>query len=287
MTEHLYQDFGRERVVNMPICESAMVGYATGLAIVGHRPIVEFQFADFAVDATTQITLNAGTYHFRSGAKVPIVLRFPCGGGLTFGSFHSQDLEALYLHIPGLKLIYPSTPQDAYDAMLAAYEDDNPVLIFEHKKLYRLLKAPVKFNPDYEKVWQPAQRRIGDFATIVTYGEMSLWTSEALDYLKEEYELECDLFDLRALAPLNLDRIRDSVSKTGRLVVVHESRRNAGFGAELVSRITEKQFFDLDAPPLRITSQDMPIPFAPELETDFRPDTNKILNALIDWIETD
>ena len=105
--------------------------------------------------------------------------------------------------------------------------------------------------------------------------------------MKEEYELECDLFDLRALAPLNLDRIRDSVSKTGRLVVVHERRRNAGFGAELVSRITEKQFFDLDAPPLRITSQDMPIPFAPELETDFRPDTNKILNALIDWIETD
>ncbi len=287
VTEHLHRDFGRERVVNMPICESAMVGYATGLAITGHRPIVEFQFADFAVDATTQITLNAGTYHFRSGAKVPIVLRFPCGGGLTFGSFHSQDLEALYLHLPGLKLIYPSTPQDAYDAMLAAYEDDNPVLIFEHKKLYRLLKAPVKFNPDYEKVWQPALRRKGDFATVVTYGEMTLWTSEALDYLKEEYELECDLFDLRALAPLNLDRIRDSVSKTGRLVVVHESRRNAGFGAELVSQITEKQFFDLEAPPLRIASQDMPIPFAPELEADFRPDTNKILNTLIDWIEPD
>ncbi len=287
VTGNLHKDFGRSRVLNTPICESATVGYATGLAITGHRPIVEFQFADFAVDATTQITLNAGTYHFRSGASVPMVMRFPCGGGLTFGSFHSQDLEALYLHIPGTKLIYPSTPQDAYDAMLAAYEDDNPVLIFEHKKLYRLLKAPVKYNPSFGEVWKPALRRSGDYATAVTYGEMTLWTNEALDYLSEEYELSCDLFDLRALAPLNLDAIRASVARTGRLVVVHESRRNVGFGAELIARITEEQFFDLEAPPLRIASKDMPVPFAPELEASFRPDKNIILNAMIDWIEAD
>ncbi len=287
VTEHLFEDFDRSRVLNMPICESAMVGYATGLAVTGHRPIVEFQFADFAMDATTQITLNAGSYHFRSGANAPLVLRFPCGGGLTFGSFHSQDLEALYLHIPGTKFLYPSTPQDAYDAMLAAYEDDNPVLLFEHKNLYRFLKAPVKFNPNYRDVWQPALRRQGDFATVVTYGEMTLWANEALEYLESEYEHPCDLFDLRALAPLNLDRIRESVSRTGRLVVIHESRRNGGFGAELVARITEEQFFDLEAPPLRIASQDMPVPFASELEADFRPSRNSILNAMINWIETD
>lgn len=287
VTKGLFQKYGRSRVLNTPICESAMVGYATGQAVNGHRPIVEFQFADFATDATTQITLNAGTYHFRSGAKAPLVFRFPCGGGLTFGSFHSQDLEALYLHIPGTKFLYPSTPQDAYDAMLAAYEDDNPVIFFEHKNLYNLLIAPVKFNPNYRDVWQPALRRQGDYATVVTYGEMTLWANKALEYLENEYEHSCDLFDLRALAPLNLDRIRESVSRTGRLVVIHESRRNVGFGAELVAQITEKQFFDLEAPPLRIASQNMPVPFAAELEADYRPNTDSILAAMIDWIESD
>ena len=285
VTKGLFEKHGRSRVLNTPICESAMVGYATGQAINGHRPIVEFQFADFATDATTQITLNMGTYHFRSGAKAPLVLRFPCGGGLTFGSFHSQDLEALYLHLPGTKLLYPSTPQDAFDAMLAAYEDDNPVLFFEHKNLYNLLKAPIRFNPNYKDVWRPALRRQGDFATVVTYGEMTLWANEAIEYLQSEYEVACDLFDLRALAPLDLSDIRQSVARTGRLVVIHESRRNVGFGAELVARITEEQFFDLEAPPLRIASQDMPVPFASELESAFRPDTQTILNAMIDWIE--
>ena len=285
ITEDLFGKYGRSRVLNTPICESATVGYATGLAVNGHRPIVEFQFADFATDATTQITLNAATYHFRSGVKVPLVLRFPCGGGLTFGSFDSQDLEALYTHIPGLKLIYPSTPQDAYNALLAAYEDDNPVCLFEHKKLYRLLKGPVKFDPNFRKVWEPALRRSGEFATIVTYGEMTIHANSAVDYLEKEYDRTFDLFDLRALAPLKLDAIRQSVAKTGRIIVIHESRRNVGFGAELVARITEGQFYDLEAPPLRIASQDMPIPFATELEEDYRPSSDSIVNAIVDWLE--
>jgi len=287
VTKNLFSKYGRTRVLNTPICESAMVGYATGLAVNGHRPIIEFQFADFAMDATTQITLNAGTYNFRSGANAPMVYRFPCGGGLTFGSFHSQDLEALYLHIPGTKFLYPSTPQDAYDAMLAAYEDDNPVIFFEHKNLYNLLKAPVSFNPNYRQIWQPALRRQGNYATVVTYGEMTLWTNDALQYLEKEYDLSCDLWDLRALNPLKLERIQESVSKTGRLVVVTESRRNVGFAAELITRIAESQFFDLKAPPLRITSQDMPVPFAQELEADYRPDTNSILAAMINWIDAE
>lgn len=287
VTEDLLERYGRARVLNTPICESATVGYATGLAVNGHRPIVEFQFADFATDATTQICLNAATYHFRSGAKAPLIFRFPCGGGLTFGSFHSQDLEVLYTHIPGLKFLYPSTPQDAYNALLAAYEDDNPVCIFEHKKLYRMLKAPVSFDPNYQSVWQPALRRSGEYATVVTYGEMTIPANEACQYLEKEYELTFDLFDLRCLAPLKLDAIQASVARTGRLVVITESRGKAGFSAELVSSIAEKNFYNMEAPPLRITSQDMPVPFASELEADYRPSKDSIVNRMVDWIEAE
>ncbi len=285
VTEGLFDEFGRTRVVNTPVAESATVGHATGLALNGHRPIVEFQFADFATDATTQIVLNAATYHFRSGAEVPLVLRFPCGGGLTFGSFHSQDLEALYLHMPGLKLLYPSTPQDAYNALLAAYEDNNPVLLFEHKKLYRHGKEDVAFDPDYLSIWHPRRIREGGDATFVTYGEMVWEADEAWQYLRDEYDFASDLFDLRALSPLDLDPIRESVRKTRRLIVLHEGRRNSGFGAELISRLTEELFFEMEAPPLRLASADMPVPFAPELEAVYRPSRDTIVAAVADWLE--
>lgn len=285
VTEGLYEEFGRGRVVNTPVAESATTGYAIGLALNGHRPILEFQFADFATDATTQIVLNAATYHFRSGAKVPLVLRLPCGGGLTFGSFHSQELETLFLHMPGLKAIYPSTPQDAYNALLAAYEDDNPVLIFEHKGLYRRLKQEVGFDPNYRSIWQPRQLLSGETATIVSYGEMLFEATGAAEYLKTEYDYSFDLFDLRALSPLNLDSIRESLRKTRRLVVIHEGRRNAGFGAEIVSRLTEELFFEMEAPPLRIASADIPVPFAPELEAAYRPSRDKIVEAIVSWTE--
>ena len=155
VTEGLYKDFGRTRVFNTPLAESACTGYAVGLALNGHRPIEEFQFADFVTEAMTQITLNAATFRFRSGAAVPLVLRLPCGGGLTLGSFHSQELESVLLALPGLKALYPSTPQDAFDAVLAAYEDNNPVILFEHKGLYRKVRTPVAWNPHYRDVWQP------------------------------------------------------------------------------------------------------------------------------------
>jgi len=285
VTEDLLEKFGRSRVLNTPLAESAMVGYATGLALNGHRPIVEFQFADFATEATTQILLNAGTYHFRSGAKVPLVLRFPCGGGLTFGSFHSQDLEAIYLHTPGLKLLYPSTPQDGYNAMFAAFEDDNPVLIFEHKRLYRLLKEDVAFDPDYRSVWHPRMVRVGSHGTIVSYGEMMHLAAEAADYLATEYEYTFDVIDLRALAPLDLEPVRASVARTHRLCVIHEGRLTCGFGAELVARITGEMFHELDAAPLRIASLDSPVPFAPELEAVYRPSRERVIEALINWFE--
>jgi len=284
VTQGLVADFGRPRVFSTPLCESACTGYAIGLSINGHRAIEEFQFADFSTEAMTQIALNAATYHYRSGQKVPLVLRFPCGGGLTFGSFHSQELESSFLSFPGLKALYPSNPQDAFNALLAAYEDDNPVILLEHKALYRRGKHPVKWDPDYRDIWKPKKLLDGDFATIVTYGEMVLCTSEACHYFAEEYETTFDLFDLRALAPLQLDSIKESLARTGRLIVIHEGRRSHGFGAELVARLTEEHFGQLKAAPLRIASLDTPVPFAPELETAYRPSKDKIVDAITAWM---
>ena len=284
VTERLADEFGRRRVFGTPLCESACTGYALGLAVNGHRAIEEFQFADFATEAMTQIVLNAATYHFRSGQKCPVVFRFPCGGGLTFGSFHSQELETAFLSFPGLKALYPSNPQDAFNALLAAYEDDNPVILFEHKALYRRGKHPVQWDANYRDIWSPVKLRSGDFATVVTYGEMVLLTSEACTYLQEEYGQSFDLFDLRALAPLRLDAIKASLARTGRLIVIHEGRRTHGFGAELVARLTEEHFGSLKAAPLRIAALDIPVPFAPELETVYRPGKHKIVDAIAAWL---
>ncbi len=284
VTEGLLADFGRPRVCNVPLAEGACTGWAIGLALNGHRPIEEFQFADFSTEAFTQITLNAATMHFRSGAKVPLVLRFPCGGGLTFGSFHSQELESVFLAMPGLKALYPSTPQDAFNALLAAYEDDNPVLLFEHKGLYRRGKHPVAWDPHYRDVWTPRHLRAGDHATFITYGEMTLPATEACDWFAAEYETTFDLFDLRALAPLRLEAIKASLERTHRLIVLHEGRRTHGFGAELVARLTEEHFFSLEAAPLRIAALDLPVPFAPELEQAHRPTREKIIERIAAWL---
>lgn len=283
VTENLHTEFGRTRVLNTPLAESACTGYAIGLALGGIRPIEEFQFADFATEATTQITLNAATYRFRSGAAVPLVLRLPCGS-VGLGSFHSQELEALFLGMPGLKALYPSTPQDAFDAVLAAYEDPNPVLLFENKALYRGRKQSITWNPHYRQVWEPRHVRRGDFATVVTYGETVQLAEQAADYFSAEYERTFDVWDLRALSPLSLDSLSDSLARTHRLIVIHEGRLTHGFGAELVARLTERHFFDLEAPPLRIASLDLPVPFAAELEAAFRPTLDTTLEKIARWM---
>jgi len=284
VTQGLVGDFGRPRVFSTPLCESASTGYSLGLAVNGHRAIEEFQFADFATEAMTQIALNAATYHYRSGQKVPVVFRLPCGGGLTFGSFHSQELESAFLSFPGLKALYPSNPQDAFNALIAAYEDDNPVILFEHKALYRRGKHPVGWDPNYREVWQPKKLTDGKFGTVVTYGEMVIAAGEACAYFAEEYETTFDLFDLRALAPLRLEAIKASLARTGRLVVIHEGRRTHGFGAELVARLTEEHFSAMKAPPLRIAALDIPVPFAPELEAAYRPGKDSIIDAISAWM---
>jgi 2-oxoisovalerate dehydrogenase E1 component len=284
VTEDLLKDFGRPRVMNLPLAESGSTGYAIGLAVNGHHPIEELQFADFSTEATTQIVLNAATYHFRSGAAVPLVLRLPCGGGLTFGSFHSEELESFFLSMPGLKALYPSNPQDAFNALLAAFEDSNPVLLFEHKGLYRRGKNPITWDPYFRDVWNPKCVRPGDYATLVTYGEMVHLAGEICDYFAAEYERSFELWDLRGLSPLRLDAIKESLARTHRLIVLHEGRRTHGFGAELVARLAEELFFSLEAPPLRLGALDLPVPFAPELETAYRPTKEKVIAAIAGWL---
>jgi 2-oxoisovalerate dehydrogenase E1 component len=284
VTENLFGEFGRARVFNTPLAESACTGYAIGMAVNGHRPIEEFQFADFSTEAVTQITQNAATMHFRSGASCPLVLRLPCGGGLTFGSFHSQELESFFLSMPGIKALYPSNPQDALNALIAACEDNNPVLLFEHKGLYRRGKHPVSWDPAYRDAWHPRRVRDGAFATLVTYGEMVHLAMDACDYLAAEYEADIEVFDLRCLSPLDLSQIAPAVARTGRLIVMHEGRRTHGFGAEVVARIVEGTRTPLKAPPLRIASLDLPVPFAPELEAAFRPTKDRVIELITEWM---
>ncbi len=283
VTENLYKEFGRSRVFNTPLAESACTGYAIGLAVNGHRPIEEFQFADFATEAMTQITLNAATMHFRSGASCPLVLRMP-SGAVGLGSFHSQELESFFLAMPGLKALYPSNPQDAFNALLAACEDNNPVLLFEHKGLYRRGKHPIAWDPAYRDVWHPRRVRTGDYATLVTYGEAVHLALDACEYLASEYECGIDVFDLRCLAPLDLSEILPSVARTGRLIVLHEGRKTHGFGAEIVARVAEASGTALKSPPLRIAALDLPVPFAHELESAFRPSKDTVIQRITEWM---
>jgi len=211
------------------------------------------------------------------------VLRFPCGSA-GLGSFHSQELESLFLSMPGLKGLYPSTPQDAFNALLAAYEDDNPVIVFEHKGLYRRGKHPLAWDPNYRDVWQPRRVRGGDYATFIAYGEMVHLAAEVCDFLATEYDVTFDLFDLRALSPLRLDAIDASLARTGRLVVLHEGRLTHGFGAELVAQLTGRHFAALKAAPLRLGSLDLPVPFAAELEAAYRPTRDQVIERIAGWM---
>jgi len=186
--------------------------------------------------------------------------------------------------MPGIKALYPSDPQDAFNAILAASEDNNPLLLFEHKGLYRRGKHPVAWDPDYRKIWHPKRVREGDYATLVTYGEMVHLAAEACDYLAAEYEAEIDMFDLRCLSPLDLSEIARSVDHTGRLIVLHEGRRTHGFGAEVVARISEGRAAPLKARPLRIAAMDIPVPFAHELETAFRPSKDAMIQQITEWM---
>src|SRR5213083_3085652 len=273
----LYDEFGEARVLDTPISESAIVGISIGAAMRGYRPVAEMQFADFISCGFDQIVNQAATLRYRYGgrASVPIVVRAPSGGGVSGGLYHSQNPEAWFVHRPGLKVVAPSTAYDAKGLLKAAIRDDNPVIYFEHKYLYRRAKGAVPEGDDIVPIGVAAVRRDGDDVTLITYGAMVMPSLEAADRLSKE-GVETEVIDLRTLLPFDKDAILRSVEKTNRVLIVHEDVKTLGIGAELSAVIMEERFAILDAPVLRVTYPDTHSPFAQALEEANLPNADKI-----------
>ncbi len=268
VTEGFVDEFGKERVRNTPICESAIVGAALGLSINDFKAIMEMQFADFVTVGFNQIVNNLAKLHYRWQENADVVIRMPTGAGVGAGPFHSQSNEAWFFHTPGLKIVYPAFPSDAKGLLAAAIEDPNPVMVFEHKALYRSKSEEVYDDYYTLEIGKANLLREGKQVTIVTYGMGVHW---ALDFLDKKPQVQADLIDLRTLLPLDKDAIFDSVKKTGRAIVLHEDCLTGGIGGEIVALINENCFENLDAPVVRSASLDTPVPFASELEKDFLP----------------
>jgi len=280
-TQGLYDEFGELRVVDTPISESAIIGVSIGAALRGYRPVAEMQFADFISCGFDQIVNQAATLRYRYGgrASVPIVVRAPSGGGVSGGLYHSQNPEAWFVHRPGLKVVAPSTAYDAKGLLKAAIRDDNPVIYFEHKFLYRRAKGPVPEGDEIVPIGVAATRREGSDATLLTYGAMVTPSLEAADRMAKE-GVEVEVIDLRSLMPLDKGAIFTSLEKTSRVLVVHEDVKTLGLGAELSAMIVEERFDYLDAPVLRVTYPDTHAPFSHVLEASNLPNTDKIVEAL-------
>ena len=268
VTDGFVAEFGKARVRNTPLCESAILGAGLGLAINGHKAMVEMQFADFVSEGITQITNNLAKIHYRWGQAADVVVRMPTGAGVAAGPFHSQSNEAWFTHVPGLTVLYPSNPEDAKGLLLAAFESPNPVLFFEHKALYRSVSGLVPDDYYTIEIGKAKQVRAGNQVSIITYGFGVHWT---MDYLSLHPEIDADVIDLRTLAPLDTEAIYASARKTGRVMIFHEDTLTGGIGGELSALITENCFEALDAPIMRVASLDTPVPFAPELEENFLP----------------
>lgn len=266
VTEGFVEKFGKERVRNTPLCESAIVGAALGLSIKGFKAMMEMQFGDFVTVGFNQIINNLAKIHYRWGQNADVVIRMPTGGGVGAGPFHSQCNEAWFVHTPGLKVVYPSTPEDAKGLMIAAIEDPNPVIFFEHKALYRSITGQVP--DDYYTIEIGKARLVqeGEDISIITYGAGVHW---ATDYANAHPDISFDILDLRTLLPLDYDAIRESVQRTGKVLLLHEDTLVGGVGGELAAWISENCFQYLDAPIVRCASLDTPVPFAIELEQNF------------------
>ena len=265
ITDGFLAEFGKERVRNTPICESAIVGAALGLSLKGIKSIVEMQFSDFVTCAFNQIVNNLAKIHYRWGQAADVVIRMPTGAGVGAGPFHSQSTEAWFTHVPGLKVVYPSNAYDAKGLLLAAIEDPNPVLFFEHKALYRSHGMEVPLGYYNLPIGKAALAKEGDEISIITYGAGVLWAIEAT----EKLGIECDILDLRTLSPLDYEAIEKSVRKCGKVLILHEDTLIGGLGGELSAWIAEHCFDALDAPVMRCASLDTPVPFNIELEKNF------------------
>jgi len=266
VTEGFVQLFGKERVRNTPLCESAIVGTALGLSIKGFKSMMEMQFADFVTVGFNQIINNLAKIHYRWGQNADVVIRMPTGGGVGAGPFHSQSNEAWFVHTPGLKVVYPSTPEDAKGLLIAAIADPNPVMFFEHKMLYRSVSGPVPDDYYAIEIGKAKQVQEGNEMSIITYGMGVHW---AIDYAKRHPDVSFDILDLRTLLPLDYNAIRSSVKRTGKVLLLHEDTMTGGIGGELGAWIAENCFELMDAPIVRCAGLDTPIPFSIELEHNF------------------
>ena len=280
VTQGLWDEFGDARVIDTPLDEGGIIGTAIGMAAYGLRPVPEIQFADFIFPAFDQIVSEAAKYRYRSGGEYPcpMVIRTPYGGGIKGGAYHSQSPESLFIHTAGLKVVCPSNPYDAKGLLAAAIQDDDPVLFFEPKRVYRAVKMDV---PDEEYSLPLGQAKVvreGDGITVVAWGAMLYEALSAAETVAAQ-GIECEVIDLRTLWPLDLDTITKSVEKTGRIVVVHEAPKACGFGAEILQLVTEKSFLCFQAPPARVTGWDTPFPYT--LENDYLPLAHRIVPQLV------
>ncbi|MBK9569917.1 MAG: dehydrogenase E1 component subunit alpha/beta [Chitinophagaceae bacterium] len=266
ITEGFVQEFGKDRVRNTPLCESAIVGAALGLSLEGFKCMMEMQFADFVTVGFNQIINNLAKIHYRWGQNADVVIRMPTGGGVGAGPFHSQSNEAWFVKTPGLKVVYPSTPMDAKGLLIAAINDPNPVMFFEHKALYRSVNGSVPSEYYEIEIGKARHVRVGEEISIITYGAGVHW---AEDYAAEHPEISIDILDLRTLLPLDYLAIREAVKRTGRILILHEDTLVGGIGGEIVAWIAENCFGLLDAPVMRCASLDTPVPFSIELEQNF------------------
>ncbi len=282
ITEGFVEQFGKARVRNTPICESAIVGAGLGLSIAGMKAMVEMQFADFATCGFNQIVNNLAKMHWRWGQNADVVVRMPTGAGSAAGPFHSQSNEAWFFHTPGLKIVFPSSPYEAKGLLNAAIEDPNPVMVFEHKFLYRSIREEIP--DDYYTVEIGKARTVneGSDLTIITYGLGVHW---AKAYAENHTDLSIEILDLRTLLPLDTEAIYAAARKTGRVIVLHEDCMTGGIGGELVALISENCFEALDAPVKRVASLDTPVPFAGQLEEQFLPKErlNEAIESLMDY----
>ncbi|MEK6301943.1 MAG: alpha-ketoacid dehydrogenase subunit beta [Acidobacteriota bacterium] len=280
MTEGFIGRFGEERVIDTPISESAIVGAACGAAMMGMRPVAEMQFIDFISCCFDILTNYAAKSRYRQGIGIPMVVRGPCGGGVHGGPFHSQNVESFFLNTPGLKMVEPSTPYDAKGLIKAAIRDEDPVLFFEHKLLYRnpKIKQEVPEDDYIVPIGKAAVRREGRDLSIITYGAMVYTALDAAEKLLQE-GIDVEVIDLRTLMPLDREAIAESVKKTSKVIILHEATRTGGMAGELTAIINEDVFEYLDAPITRVTSIDTPVPYAPPLEEFFLPQVDDVVTA--------
>jgi 2-oxoisovalerate dehydrogenase E1 component beta subunit len=279
ITEGLYELFGPDRVIDTPLSEAAIIGVAAGMAMNGLRPVAEIQFADFIFGGFDQIVSNVAKIRYRTGGQfsVPLVVRAPVGGGVKGGMFHSQSPEAYFVHTPGLKVVTPSTPYDAKGLLISAIRDEDPVIFFEPKRIYRTFREEVP-EGDYTVPLGVARvAREGADVSLITYAATVHDCLSAAEKAKSE-GIDCEVIDLRTLLPFDREAIDRTVKKTGRVVIVHEAPKTGGFGAEIAAYIAERLLFSLESPVLRVTGYDTPFPFAHE--NLYMPNEKRILDAV-------